>query len=87
MAGTLILVRHGQTGGNAENRFTGWLDPSLTDEGRREAEVTATRLLQQELVPHQCHVSALRRSRQTLDVILEIMSTQAPAITSTEALN
>ncbi len=33
----LVLVRHGQSQWNLENRFTGWRDVPLTDAGRREA--------------------------------------------------
>ncbi|MDW8020062.1 MAG: histidine phosphatase family protein [Chloroherpetonaceae bacterium] len=33
----LILVRHGESQWNLENRFTGWVDVPLTDKGRREA--------------------------------------------------
>ena len=34
----LVLVRHGQSQWNLENRFTGWTDVPLTDAGRHEAE-------------------------------------------------
>ena len=35
--GTLVLIRHGQSQWNLENRFTGWVDVPLTDAGREEA--------------------------------------------------
>ena len=35
--GTLVLIRHGQSQWNLENRFTGWIDIPLTDTGRAEA--------------------------------------------------
>ena len=35
--GALILIRHGQSQWNLENRFTGWVDVPLTDAGREEA--------------------------------------------------
>ncbi|MEP7368174.1 MAG: histidine phosphatase family protein, partial [Dermatophilaceae bacterium] len=34
---TLILLRHGESEWNAQNRFTGWVDVDLTDKGRAEA--------------------------------------------------
>jgi len=34
---TLILVRHGESTWNAENRFTGWFDADLTERGERQA--------------------------------------------------
>lgn len=36
-AGTLILLRHGQSEWNASNQFTGWVDVALTEQGREEA--------------------------------------------------
>ena len=38
---TLILVRHGQSTWNAENRFTGWVDVNLSENGIKEAEKSA----------------------------------------------
>jgi hypothetical protein len=35
---TLVLLRHGQSAWNLENRFTGWTDVGLTDQGKAEAE-------------------------------------------------
>ena len=35
----LVLVRHGQSEWNQQNRFTGWVDVDLTDRGREEADV------------------------------------------------
>src|SRR5438874_1780112 len=40
----LCLLRHGQSQWNLENRFTGWVDVALTDEGREEARAAAERL-------------------------------------------
>jgi 2,3-bisphosphoglycerate-dependent phosphoglycerate mutase len=40
----LILVRHGQSQWNLENRFTGWADVPLTDAGRQEAQKAAERI-------------------------------------------
>ena len=35
---TLVLLRHGESTWNKENRFTGWTDVDLTDKGREEAQ-------------------------------------------------
>src|SRR5215203_2779418 len=43
----LVLLRHGESTWNKENRFTGWTDVDLTDKGREEA-VTAGRLLERD---------------------------------------
>ena len=37
--GKLVLVRHGQSLWNAENRFTGWVDVDLSQKGRDEAKI------------------------------------------------
>ena len=37
MAGKLVLCRHGQSQWNLENRFTGWVDVDLTEQGQNEA--------------------------------------------------
>ena len=48
-ARTLILLRHGQSEFNAQNRFTGWADPPLTARGLEEAEAAAARLADADL--------------------------------------
>ncbi|MBC7823353.1 MAG: histidine phosphatase family protein, partial [Candidatus Parcubacteria bacterium] len=40
----LILIRHGQSLWNAENRFTGWVDVPLGEQGRAEATIAADKL-------------------------------------------
>jgi 2,3-bisphosphoglycerate-dependent phosphoglycerate mutase len=81
---TLILVRHGQSLWNAEDRFTGWVDVPLTDQGRKEAE-KAGRLL----IDHSfdvAYTSALSRAQETLKIILEMRSESVPVIRD-QALN
>ena len=41
---TLVLVRHGESQWNLENRFTGWIDIPLTDKGREEARCGAEKI-------------------------------------------
>ncbi|MFN8643156.1 MAG: 2,3-bisphosphoglycerate-dependent phosphoglycerate mutase [Candidatus Binatia bacterium] len=64
----LVLVRHGESQWNLENRFTGWVDVPLTDTGRREA-ARAGRLLAGTRFDL-AYSSVLRRANETLDIIL-----------------
>lgn len=66
----LILLRHGQSLWNLENRFTGWTDVELSDKGRDEAAAAGRRLLDAGLVPQYCMTSYLRRAIHTLDIVL-----------------
>ena len=70
----LVLLRHGQSTWNLENRFTGWTDVGLTDQGRAEA-VSAGKLLNDgEYVFDIAYTSVLRRAIQTLWIVLEEMN-------------
>lgn len=74
----LLLVRHGQSLWNRENRFTGWVDVPLTDEGQEEARKTAETLKGADI--HIAYTSALRRAQHTLDIILEHAGLDIPVI-------
>lgn len=67
----LILLRHGQSQWNLENRFTGWTDVDLSDHGRDEAREAARRLAAAGVMPRYCFTSYLRRAVHTLDIILD----------------
>ena len=70
----LVLVRHGQSTWNLENRFTGWTDVGLTDLGRQEA-LEAGRLLREAgYVFDVAYTSVLRRAIQTLWIVLQEMN-------------
>jgi 2,3-bisphosphoglycerate-dependent phosphoglycerate mutase len=70
----LVLVRHGQSTWNLENRFTGWTDVGLTDLGRSEA-LEAGRLLKEgSYVFDVAYTSVLRRAIQTLWIVLQEMN-------------
>jgi len=69
----LVLVRHGQSTWNLENRFTGWTDVGLTDLGREEAH-DAGRLLREGGYDFDVvYTSVLRRAIKTMWVIMEEM--------------
>lgn len=70
----VVLVRHGQSTWNLENRFTGWTDVGLTDLGREEAH-EAGRLLREGGYRFDiAYTSVLRRAIQTLWIVLEEMN-------------
>ncbi len=87
MAGTLILVRHGQSEWNLKNLFTGWKNPDLTEAGVAEARATGRMLSQRGYVPDAWFTSALRRAQHTLDLILEEMGIADVVIARNRALN
>ncbi|MEA4857101.1 2,3-diphosphoglycerate-dependent phosphoglycerate mutase [Solidesulfovibrio sp.] len=67
---TLVLLRHGQSAWNLENRFTGWTDVGLTDQGKAEA-ASAARLLREGGYDFDaCLTSVLSRAIMTLDIVL-----------------
>jgi 2,3-bisphosphoglycerate-dependent phosphoglycerate mutase len=70
----LVLVRHGQSTWNLENRFTGWTDVGLTDLGREEAHEAGKLLREGGYVFDVAYTSVLRRAIQTLWIILEEMN-------------
>ncbi|MXO65731.1 2,3-diphosphoglycerate-dependent phosphoglycerate mutase [Altericroceibacterium endophyticum] len=68
---TLILVRHGQSQWNLENRFTGWWDVDLTDKGVSEARAAGTLLKDKNVLPSRAFTSLQTRAIRTLHFALE----------------
>lgn len=81
----LILVRHGQSQWNLENRFTGWENPDITEKGIKEAQKAGEDLKNQSIDLY--YTSALKRAQHTLDVILDAMDIKNVVITRNQALN
>lgn len=67
----IILLRHGQSRWNLENRFTGWVDVALTDTGQEEARRAGDLLRAQNLYPVLAFTSLLKRAIHTLNLTLE----------------
>ncbi len=66
---TLVLIRHGQSLWNAENKFTGWTDIGLSEKGIEEAEEAGEKL---ENIPFDVvHTSALIRAQKTAEIIIK----------------
>ena len=70
----VVLVRHGQSTWNLENRFTGWTDVGLTDLGQEEAHEAGRLLREGGYVFDVAYTSVLRRAIQTLWIVLEEMN-------------
>ena len=68
--GTLVLLRHGQSQWNLENRFTGFVDVDLTQEGRTEAQQAGHLLKQAGLSFDQVFTSTLKRAMETTELAL-----------------
>jgi 2,3-bisphosphoglycerate-dependent phosphoglycerate mutase len=67
----LILVRHGQSQWNLENRFTGWWDVDLTPKGETEAMAAGELLKDKGVVPTVAFTSLQTRAIRTLHLALE----------------
>ncbi|NLS27521.1 2,3-bisphosphoglycerate-dependent phosphoglycerate mutase [Sphingomonas sp. S2M10] len=70
---TLVLIRHGQSAWNLENRFTGWWDVDLTEQGVREATAAGALMKEKGLDFDQCFTSFQSRAIKTLHLALEAM--------------
>ena len=73
MTVTLVLLRHGQSTWNLENRFTGWIDVPLTDQGRAEAVSAGDLMMEAGLWFDVVHTSVLRRAITTANLALDRM--------------
>src|SRR5262245_60260851 len=67
----LVLVRHGESVWNQENRFTGWTDVDLSDKGREEAARAGKELQRLGFTFDVAHTSVLKRAIRTLWMILD----------------
>ncbi|MEO0643211.1 MAG: 2,3-diphosphoglycerate-dependent phosphoglycerate mutase [Pseudomonadota bacterium] len=70
---TLILVRHGQSQWNLENRFTGWWDVDLTEKGVAEAKAAGALMKDKGVMPTRAFTSMQTRAIKTLNLALEEM--------------
>ena len=70
---TLVLLRHGESLWNRENRFTGWTDIDLTERGEREARRAGKDLAAGGYTFDRCFTSVLKRAIRTLHVVLKEM--------------
>lgn len=83
----LVLVRHGESQWNLENRFTGWVDVPLTPKGELEARRAGERLKAEKIHFDSAFTSNLQRAQNTLQIILEVLGQKDIPIEKNEALN
>jgi 2,3-bisphosphoglycerate-dependent phosphoglycerate mutase len=83
----LVLVRHGESQWNLENRFTGWVDVPLTEKGIEEAKKAGDKLKLEKIHFDKAYTSNLQRAQNTLQLILEKLGQTGLAVEKHEALN
>jgi len=84
---TLVLLRHGQSQWNLENRFTGWWDVGLTERGVAEAHAAGVMLNDKGYDFDHCFTSLQSRAIRTLDLVLEAMDRSWLPVTKDWRLN
>lgn len=85
MMALLVLLRHGESQWNLENRFTGWVDVALTEKGEREAALAGGRLKGTHFDRAYC--SKLQRAAETLRIVLGEIGQLDLEVVRDEALN
>lgn len=81
----LVLLRHGESQWNLENRFTGWVDIPLSDKGREEARAAGEKLKSYRF--DRAFTSVLTRAIDTLKIVLEITGQSQIPIEKDQSLN
>jgi 2,3-bisphosphoglycerate-dependent phosphoglycerate mutase len=82
---TLVLVRHGQSQWNLENKFTGWVDVPLTEQGEKEAHRAGSHLKGMRF--DMAFTSVLQRAQKTLSIILGEIGQEGIPVLKDQALN
>lgn len=83
--GKIVLVRHGQSQWNLENRFTGWVDVSITPLGAQEAHRAGKEL--KSIAFDRAFTSDLKRAQETLAILLEEIGRPDLPVEKDKALN
>jgi 2,3-bisphosphoglycerate-dependent phosphoglycerate mutase len=83
----LVLLRHGQSQWNLENRFTGWVDVPLTQKGEEEARQAAEKMKAVQLQFDTTFTSVLQRAIRTLELALGVLGQSDLPVEQDQALN
>ena len=83
----LVLIRHGESQWNKENRFTGWKDVDLSERGISEAHAAGKLLKDEGFVFDEAYTSVLKRAIRTLWIVLDEMDLMWIPVTKSWLLN
>jgi 2,3-bisphosphoglycerate-dependent phosphoglycerate mutase len=83
----LVLLRHGQSQWNLENRFTGWVDVPLTHKGEEEARQAGEKMKAVQLQFDTTFTSVLQRAIRTLELALDVLGQSDLPVEQDQALN
>ncbi len=83
----LVLIRHGESEWNKENRFTGWTDVPLSETGQKEAMAAGDTMKQEGYDFDVCYTSYLKRAIRTLNLALAQLDREFLPVTKTWKLN
>ncbi len=83
----LVVIRHGESVWNQENRFTGWKDVGLSEKGIKEAQKAGKLLLEQKFNFDIAYTSCLTRAIKTLNFVLDEMNLNWLPVTKDWRLN
>ncbi len=81
----LVLLRHGESQWNLENRFTGWVDVPLSPKGEQEARAAGQKLAGTKF--DRAYTSVLKRAIDTLAIVLEVIGQTGVPVEKDKALN
>ena len=83
----LVLVRHGESQWNLENKFTGWVDVPLTKKGEEEAKAAGQMIKNEHISFDKAYTSKLIRAQETLKLILSELGQEKISVEEDKALN
>lgn len=83
----LVLLRHGESEWNQENRFTGWTDVDLSEKGHEEAKEAGRLLKEEGIVLDRAYTSYLKRAIHTLNHVLDELDENYIPVEKTWKLN
>lgn len=85
--GQLILLRHGESQWNLENRFTGWIDVPLSPKGEQEARQAGEKLKALGIKFDLAFTSVLQRAIRTMEIVFEVLGQHGVPVEKDQALN
>src|SRR5258708_3769702 len=85
--GQLVLLRHGESQWNLENRFTGWVDVPLSPKGEQEALQAGEKLKALGIQFDIAFTSVLQRAIRTMEITFEVLGQQNVPVEKDQALN